>query len=185
MSLSVEVLRKVIEYRPDGRLFWRTAPKDVFPTEAKYSQFYLHKTWNNQNAGKEALIHTDRHGYRMGMIFKHRVKAHQVVWALHNGEWPTNSIDHINGCRDDNRIENLRDVPQSESAKNCKRRVDNTTGFVGVYNLPNGKFCAQITYDKKTRHIGTFDSFEEAKAARIAAQSANGFSTRHGLPDTQ
>lgn len=184
MTLSIQTLESVIEYRADGRLFWKEAPRDIFPTEAKYSQYYLHKTWNKQNAGKEALTYTDPYGYKMGMIFKHRVKAHQVVWALHHGEWPKHQIDHVNGNPADNRIENLRDVPQSVNCRNNKRRRDNVTGFVGVYHMPNGRFYAQITRDGKTHHLGTFDTFEQAKAARIDAQSAMGFSKRHGSPDS-
>lgn len=177
---DVETLKKLVEYRPDGRLFWLEAPKDAFPTEEKFSQFYLHKKWNTQNAGKEAITFTDRHGYRQGVVFGAKVKAHQVVWALHNGRWPERMIDHIDGNPSNNQIDNLREVSDMENCRNMKLRKDNKTGFVGVYNTYTGRFTAQITEKGKTRHIGTFDTFEEAKAARIAEQEKLGFSPRHG-----
>jgi hypothetical protein len=37
---------------------------------------------------------------------------------LNNGCWPQRTIDHINGNRLDNRIENLREVSQSENTLN-------------------------------------------------------------------
>jgi hypothetical protein len=180
MPIDINILRAVIKYNDDGTLEWLEAPKWVFPEEEKFSQFYLHKRWNSQNSGQPAITYTDKNGYRMGMIFKTRVKAHQVVWALHNGSWPETGIDHINGNPSDNRIENLRCVSQAENMMNIRMRKDNKSGCVGVYFLPDGRFTAQITKGGKTRHIGVFDTLEEAKSARLKAQSELGFSARHG-----
>src|SRR6516225_11799534 len=41
------------------------------------------------------------------------INIHILIWALYYGEWPTKTIDHINGIRGDNRIKNLRDVSLS------------------------------------------------------------------------
>ena len=53
--------------------------------------------------------------------FEHRGEqyvAHRVAWALHHGDWPEHTIDHINRDRSDNRLENLRDVPQAVNNTN-------------------------------------------------------------------
>ena len=53
--------------------------------------------------------------------FQHRGRlwmAHRVAWALYCGEWPKHTIDHINRDGTDNRIENLRDVPQQVNNNN-------------------------------------------------------------------
>lgn len=53
--------------------------------------------------------------------FYHRGRqyfAHRVAWALHYGKWPEHTIDHINRIKTDNRISNLRDVPQSVNNTN-------------------------------------------------------------------
>lgn len=47
--------------------------------------------------------------------------------------WPTYNIDHINGIRTDNRIENLRDVPQRINVYNTQPKTNPDTGVVGVY----------------------------------------------------
>ena len=65
---------------------------------------------------------------------RHLVLMHQAVWAWHHGRFPTLQIDHINGKRFDNRIENLREVTQSENMRNMvypwKPNAD--TGLPGV-----------------------------------------------------
>ena len=50
------------------------------------------------------------------------LKAHRVVWFIHYGVVP-NYIDHINGDRADNRIENLRATTPSLNLRNQKPRV--------------------------------------------------------------
>lgn len=44
-------------------------------------------------------------------------KAHRLVWAWHHGEDPPGQIDHINGVKDDNRVENLEVVDASENIR--------------------------------------------------------------------
>ena len=61
--------------------------------------------------------------------------SHHVVWAWHHGRFPTLQIDHINGKRFDNRIENLREVTQSENMRNMVYRwkPNAKTGLPGVW----------------------------------------------------
>jgi hypothetical protein len=46
------------------------------------------------------------------------IYTHILAWALYYGEWPKQTIDHINGIRGDNRIENLRDVSMKTQQQN-------------------------------------------------------------------
>ena len=61
------------------------------------------------------------------------VKLHQVVWVLNHGTLPS-MIDHINGNPRDNRIENLREVDQSENDMNrvFAWKPNASTGLPGV-----------------------------------------------------
>ena len=46
------------------------------------------------------------------------VFLHHAVWAVCKGCWPKQQLDHINGNKYDNRIENLREVNGSENNMN-------------------------------------------------------------------
>lgn len=51
-----------------------------------------------------------------------------------------------------------------------KKRSDNTSGYMGVYKLKSGKYIAGITFKRTRHHLGTYDTFEEAKKARQEAE---------------
>lgn len=90
--------------------------------------------------------------------------ASRIAWFLFYGEQPT-VIDHINGNPTDNRIENLRNVTQSENSKN-HGKTTNGSGFpCGVRSLVSGRFQARITHNKQIVYLGAFDSVDEASAA--------------------
>ena len=65
---------------------------------------------------------------------------HVVVWAWHNGRFPTMQIDHINGNGMDNHIENLREVTQSENKMNMLHpwKPNADTGLPGVCKNKGG-----------------------------------------------
>ena len=65
---------------------------------------------------------------------RHEVLMHVVVWVWHNGCFPTMQIDHVNGNGFDNRIENLREVTQSENMRNMIHpwKPNAKTGLPGV-----------------------------------------------------
>lgn len=109
-------------------------------------------------------------GYRQIQVLGARYAAHRLVWYYFKGEWPSNDIDHINGDRDDNRLENLRDVTGQANRQNLRNPVSgNKSGFLGVSK--NGKkWRAHIKTAGKTTYLGTFDSAELAHAEYVAAK---------------
>lgn len=92
-------------------------------------------------------------------------KAHRVAWYLTYGEWPKDQIDHIDGDKSNNRINNLRDVDQTTNMYNQKKaHKHNSTGIIGV-GKSGKKFVAKIKVGGKLRHLGTYDTKEEASQA--------------------
>ena len=63
------------------------------------------------------------------------IALHHAVWAVCNGRFPEQQIDHINGNKQDNRIENLREVSDSENKMNMVYpwKSNAKTGLPGVY----------------------------------------------------
>lgn len=165
----VEYLRKRLRYEPEtGKLFWLDCEE-------------MSKSWRTRRSGKEAFTAPDGDGYRLGAIDGVLFKSHRVAYAIYHGKWPDGHIDHVNGIRSDNRIENLRDVSNQENARNQNMRRRNTSGVVGVqWDDSRKKWCAQITVSGKNIHLGRFLTFEEAVASRLAANERFGFSKRHG-----
>lgn len=75
------------------------------------------------------------------------------------------STDHINGNRLDNRKKNLRVCTHSENCKNRGNRIDNKTGYKGVFPYGNGRFRVKIKLDGKMLHVGLYDTADEAARA--------------------
>lgn len=94
--------------------------------------------------------------------------VHRIIWLMVHGEWPINDIDHINGTRDDNRIDNLREATRSQNLMNTRVRSDNKTGAKGV-RVKRGKFQARIKVDGKEISLGVYDTVDAASAARMEA----------------
>ena len=172
---DAETLNLMFDYRPEtGELYWKARTPDMFPesTPAR-SQAHSCAQWNSRWAGKAALSKA-WNGYRGGSLNYKYVSAHRVIWKMVNGT-EAEIIDHINGVRDDNRIENLRSVTYTDNARNRRIGKNNTSGNLGVsFNKRQQKWTAYIT-------VGTFDTKEEALTARKAAQDALGFHENHGL----
>ncbi len=91
------------------------------------------------------------------------LNASHVAWWFVHGEWPSQTVDHINRDPHDNRIENLRLADASVQSNN--RKGWNAEG------LPKGvqrRGCRFRAYRNKT-HLGVFDTVVEAKQAYEAA----------------
>jgi hypothetical protein len=86
--------------------------------------------------------------------------AHRVVWAIHHGKWPAHEIDHKNGIKYDNRIENLREATSTQNKYNAKARKSNiSSGIKGITYYPSmRKWMVRV----KSKYIGYFLSLEEA-----------------------
>lgn len=167
---DIEYLRQRLRYEPDtGKLFWRE-------TELRNA------AWNKRYANREAFTSFDRHGYRQSNMGGKVMRAHRVAWALHNGVWPAADIDHINHERADNRMANLRDASRGENRKNASKPRNNTSGACGVsWDAAGSKWQAYVTEGRVQRSLGRFANFDEAVAARRAAERKFGFHANHGI----
>jgi hypothetical protein len=89
-------------------------------------------------------------------------QAHRLAWFLYYGKWPTNHIDHINGIKTDNRINNLRDVTRSENQLNRKGHRDKTYKYYNFHKQIN-KWQVQKRIEGKQKHLGCFETEELAR----------------------
>ena len=149
------LVREYINYDPEtGILSWKKTSS------------------NAAQAGKLTSPGLNDNGYHQIQIKGKSYKAHRLAWMIHYGEMPKGQIDHINGIRTDNRIDNLRCVTSQMNTHNQRKaHINNKCGYLGVSRSQNGKFRAEIRVNGKKIHLGTFESPEEAYSAYLTAKS--------------
>ena len=143
--ISAERLRKLMHYEPDTGEF----------------------RWRERSAGRPVgrPAGSNKQRYRQIHIDYCHYQAHRLAWLYMTGEWPQ-EIDHIDRNGFNNRWSNLRAVTHAENMRNRQR-----TGSV-MYVARRRKWWARLTVDGHTRHLGYFDTEEEAQAAYRAAKAA-------------
>jgi hypothetical protein len=116
--------------------------------------------------------HQRNDGYIDICVDKKIYFAHRLIFMFFNGYFPK-EIDHINNIRNDNRIENLREVTHLQNQWNHSLKINNTSGFKGVsFVKKTGKWRAQINENSKKRYLGMFLTPEEAHQAYCKAAIA-------------
>jgi hypothetical protein len=110
-------------------------------------------------------------GYWLIVINRRLYYAHRLAWLHVHGEWPHRHIDHRDGDRRNNRIDNLRPATVAENAQNRVAYRTNKSGYLGVVALPRGGFVAQIMVDGKRKRLGSHSDPAEAHKLYLAAKS--------------
>lgn len=106
-------------------------------------------------------------GYAMGFVYSNKkqknIKLHIHIFGKKDGL----EIDHINRDKLDNRKGNLRFVSHGDNMLNATMRVDNRSGFTGVfYDTKRNKWLAHF----RGRYIGRYVMKDDAIAARKKAE---------------
>jgi hypothetical protein len=140
--------------------------------------------WKKSNSVKikdgQLAGRVNKKGYLVISLMGKTYLSHRLAWLASYGYLP-DTIDHINRCKTDNRIENLRDVSSAENARNQKIRVNSKSGVNGVFFRSDiKKWAAYIWVDGKQKHLGFFVDKNDAAKARANADSKYGFHKNHG-----
>lgn len=112
----------------------------------------------------------------------HRVVAERSNGARIDGHL---MVDHINGCKIDNRRSNLRMVTPSQNATNRAASRNGTSQYLGVsYESFVSRWRAQIAMNGRDINLGRFDTeMEAAIAYDRAAREYHGEYARLNFPD--
>lgn len=151
--LTPNRIKELLRYDPiTGHLIWRVTKSATAPAGS---------IAGSVNAKGHVNLQIDKKMYA----------AHQIVFALHHGVIPT-EIDHINGVKTDNRIENLRACTSQQNKGNIGLLSSNRSGYKGVsLNKRSGFYHAQIKINGKQIYLGRFSTPEAAaRVYNIAAK---------------
>lgn len=171
---EIEDLRRCLTYdQSTGMLRWNSRPREDFKFD------WTFENWNSKWAGKEVDSIGNTGYYRFSLNYK-RYLAHRAIIAMTYGYWPS-VVDHLDGDKLNNRLSNLRATTQAVNMMNKSGYKNNTSGVTGVHKRKdNGKYSASVVLNGKRKHLGTFDTIEEAIRVREEELSERGFSSSHG-----
>jgi hypothetical protein len=134
----------------NGNLYWKTKRKGA---------------QKGKPAGNNAFP------YKSIMIDKKYYLTHRLIYAFHYGNFPI-TVDHINGNKSDNRIENLRAATKSENQQNMRKAYStNKSNLIGAfYSKKNKNWFSRICINNKRKWLGSFANANDAHQAYINAK---------------
>ena len=153
----LEELKEFLHYNPDTGIFtWKKQVTNSIKV--------------GQKAGR--IIGKNSMGYGGYIIIKFNYReyyAHRLGYYMYHGIDPLEKfIDHIDGDKINNKINNLRLATKSQN--NMNRSIlgsNNNSGYTGVgWNKKDKKWSARITIDGVRKFLGYFINIEDAIKAR-------------------
>lgn len=146
-EITQDTLKELLDYR-DGNLWWRV----------KYT---------SNSLDRPAGCFDVNDGYWAIKVKQVKYLAHRLIWIYVYGSIDKDLvIDHIDGNKLNNKIENLRLVTNRENLHNSHRhRAGKLAGT--SYHKRAKKWSAQIYVNSKLFHIGDYRTEIEAHMAYL------------------
>jgi|TARA_R110000764_G_scaffold153480_1_gene241401 hypothetical protein len=135
----------------------------------------------NAPIGKGSYLHKST-GYKILKVDGRQYREHRLVWIYVHGTLPK-ILDHIDGNKENNNINNLRRSTASQNAHNAKLNSNNTSGVKGVsWYKKHQKWRGQVKNNNKQVHVGYFEELKDAEAATCKLrEKLHGKFTNHGI----
>ena len=148
-DLTQEFLHSIFEYK-DGVLYNKV---DRLTSKKGCAAGYLRKN-----------------GYEQIKISGKAYLTHRLIYIMFFGTAP-DFIDHKDGNRNNNKIENLREATRSQNGLNSCVPKNNTSGSKNVYwKKQFCKYQVVLTVNKKLRSFGYYKDFDLAELVAIEAR---------------
>ena len=140
--------------------------------ESHFETVKAHKRWTMLYAGKAcgAIYHkrSETCKYYCIQLGKRTFFIHRIIYGIHHNVADFQKvIDHMDGNGQNNDVKNLRLVTASENKLNSKINKNNKSGHKNIsFNKECKKYVCQISINRKHKHIGKYNTLEEALKAR-------------------
>lgn len=137
---------------------------------------FIWKVTSGRAVAGRAAGHTCTRGYVHIWVKGKLYRAHRLAFLIMTGKWPTYGVDHINGTKNDNRWENLRDVPDAINIQNKHRPKGGRKHSylpLGVSICPDSQirpYRAKVQVEGRVIHLGLFETPELAHKAYLEAK---------------
>lgn len=152
---DLDYLKSVLRYEPaEGAFYWKVNKQHP-------------KARVGMRAGRINSLGRAQIGINRKQVF-----VHKLVWFFETGVWPLQMIDHIDGNPLNNRFENLRLSDHKRNGQNQRAARNNLyTGLLGTsWHKGKNKYIAAIKLNGVRKHLGYFDTAQEAHAAYVTAK---------------
>lgn len=148
--------------------------RNLFAYCADTGAFVRRITTSRQAPAGTAPGWVNRAGYLIITVDGASVLAHRLAWLMIHGAWPNGVIDHINQNKLDNRLANLRDVTRQVNTQNNRlKKLGKLHGakLAGAnWDKYAGRWKASICIGGRHKHLGRFDTEQEAHEAYLSAK---------------
>jgi HNH endonuclease len=150
--LTAERLRDLLLYSPETGVFtWKQSPTGSVKVGDVAGR-------NNSNRDYYRQISVDGRSY----------KIHRLAFLWMTGSFPPEQVDHIDLDKNNNAWSNLR--PATPSQNNANWRARNQSGLKGTFlDRRRGNYYSRIGSGPRTKHLGTFETAQEAHGAYVKA----------------
>lgn len=146
-KITIERLKELFEYHEDGYLINKVS------------------RGRTAKAGDRAGRGIQTKNYRQIRVDGRNIREHIIIWCILKGEYPV-EINHIDHDRTNNKIENLENVTHQA---NIQHEYKGKPHGVIPYRK-TGKWIARITIKDRSKYLGIFNTYEEARASRLKAE---------------
>ena len=143
--MTKDEAHRLFNYK-DGFLYWNVCP-------------------NRRIRAGDVVGSRMKSGYWQAGVNKKQWYVHRLIFLYHHGHLP-DFVDHIDGNKENNRIENLRAASATENQQNRRIGRVNSSGVKGVcWHKQRGKWLARVKINGKQVSAGLFSTLEEATNA--------------------
>jgi len=136
---------------------------------------YSNGKFTRKSNGKEVVCNpVEGQAYLRLYVNGKTYALHRLIFLHQHGFLPE-VVDHIDGNRFNNNIENLRAATQQQNCLNKRRKITSSSPCKNVHKASSANpkwkqnWVVSLTVDGKRRYIG---SFEDLELADLVAQEA-------------